>query len=197
MSGKDSLSCSPGAERESAPISSGDSLVVHLSMVDCAHTHSLLYQGLLSLPLPLPSPSSSLSFPPLSLQLRAHWQDWCGWNAARRGKVHQLVSAFLGTGMYYEWGATPTRGGALRVTWCVVPPVCTQVIVALSEKSRSHIPYRNSMMTSVLRDRYIPRGMNGAQICCMCCTTSGASQVVSHDSHMICSAPQLRPAGVT
>ncbi|XP_011403132.1 PREDICTED: kinesin-like protein KIF6 [Amphimedon queenslandica] len=27
-----------------------------------------------------------------------------------------------------------------------------QVIVALSEKSRSHIPYRNSMMTSVLRD---------------------------------------------
>lgn len=28
-----------------------------------------------------------------------------------------------------------------------------QVIVALSEKSRSHIPYRNSMMTSVLRDR--------------------------------------------
>ena len=29
-----------------------------------------------------------------------------------------------------------------------------QVIVALSDKSRSHIPYRNSMMTSVLRDRY-------------------------------------------
>lgn len=29
------------------------------------------------------------------------------------------------------------------------------MIVALSEKSRSHIPYRNSMMTSVLRDRYI------------------------------------------
>ena len=28
-----------------------------------------------------------------------------------------------------------------------------QVIVALSERSRSHIPYRNSMMTSVLRDR--------------------------------------------
>lgn len=27
-----------------------------------------------------------------------------------------------------------------------------QVIVALSERSRSHIPYRNSMMTSVLRD---------------------------------------------
>jgi kinesin family protein 6/9 len=27
-----------------------------------------------------------------------------------------------------------------------------QVIVALSEKNRSHIPYRNSMMTSVLRD---------------------------------------------
>ena len=27
-----------------------------------------------------------------------------------------------------------------------------QVIVALSEKHRSHIPYRNSMMTSVLRD---------------------------------------------
>ncbi|XP_053407299.1 kinesin-like protein KIF6 [Mercenaria mercenaria] len=27
-----------------------------------------------------------------------------------------------------------------------------QVIIALSEKSRSHIPYRNSMMTSVLRD---------------------------------------------
>ena len=26
------------------------------------------------------------------------------------------------------------------------------MIVALSEKSRSHIPYRNSMMTSVLRD---------------------------------------------
>jgi len=29
-----------------------------------------------------------------------------------------------------------------------------QVIIALSEKSRSHIPYRNSMMTSVLRDRF-------------------------------------------
>ena len=29
-----------------------------------------------------------------------------------------------------------------------------QVIVALSDKSRSHIPYRNSMMTSVLRDRW-------------------------------------------
>ncbi|KAI2542210.1 kinesin family member 6, partial [Homo sapiens] len=27
-----------------------------------------------------------------------------------------------------------------------------QVIIALSEKHRSHIPYRNSMMTSVLRD---------------------------------------------
>lgn len=27
-----------------------------------------------------------------------------------------------------------------------------QVIVALSEKNRSHVPYRNSMMTSVLRD---------------------------------------------
>ena len=26
------------------------------------------------------------------------------------------------------------------------------MIVALSEKARSHIPYRNSMMTSVLRD---------------------------------------------
>ncbi len=31
--------------------------------------------------------------------------------------------------------------------------LCLQVIVALSEKSRTHIPYRNSMMTSVLRDR--------------------------------------------
>ena len=30
-----------------------------------------------------------------------------------------------------------------------------QVIVALSDKSRSHIPYRNSMMTSVLRDRSV------------------------------------------
>ena len=28
----------------------------------------------------------------------------------------------------------------------------TQVIVALAEKGRRHIPYRNSMMTSVLRD---------------------------------------------
>lgn len=27
-----------------------------------------------------------------------------------------------------------------------------QVIIALSEKNRSHIPYRNSMLTSVLRD---------------------------------------------
>lgn len=27
-----------------------------------------------------------------------------------------------------------------------------QVIIALAEKNRSHIPYRNSMMTSVLRD---------------------------------------------
>ena len=32
--------------------------------------------------------------------------------------------------------------------------VLQQVIVALSDKSRSHIPYRNSMMTSVLRDRW-------------------------------------------
>ena len=31
-------------------------------------------------------------------------------------------------------------------------PFNIQVIVALSEKTRSHIPYRNSMMTSVLRD---------------------------------------------
>lgn len=27
-----------------------------------------------------------------------------------------------------------------------------QVIIALGEKNRSHIPYRNSMMTTVLRD---------------------------------------------
>lgn len=27
-----------------------------------------------------------------------------------------------------------------------------QVIIALSDKNRQHIPYRNSMMTSVLRD---------------------------------------------
>ena len=27
-----------------------------------------------------------------------------------------------------------------------------QVILALSEKNRQHVPYRNSMMTSVLRD---------------------------------------------
>lgn len=32
------------------------------------------------------------------------------------------------------------------------PSVSFQVITALSEKNRSHIPYRNSMMTSVLRD---------------------------------------------
>lgn len=32
------------------------------------------------------------------------------------------------------------------------PSVLFQVITALSEKNRSHIPYRNSMMTSVLRD---------------------------------------------
>ena len=31
--------------------------------------------------------------------------------------------------------------------------VILKVIVALSEKSRVHIPYRNTMMTSVLRDR--------------------------------------------
>ena len=34
----------------------------------------------------------------------------------------------------------------------VIHVICVQVIVALSEKSRLHIPYRNSMMTSVLRD---------------------------------------------
>ena len=28
----------------------------------------------------------------------------------------------------------------------------SQVIIALSEKNRQHVPYRNSMMTSVLRD---------------------------------------------
>ena len=33
--------------------------------------------------------------------------------------------------------------------------IISQVIVALSEKSRTHIPYRNSMMTSVLRDRCV------------------------------------------
>ena len=31
--------------------------------------------------------------------------------------------------------------------------ITLKVIVALSEKSRVHIPYRNTMMTSVLRDR--------------------------------------------
>ena len=36
-----------------------------------------------------------------------------------------------------------------------------QVIVALSEKNRSHIPYRNSMMTLMLRDRY--------EIILLCC----------------------------
>lgn len=30
-----------------------------------------------------------------------------------------------------------------------------QVILALSEKGRTHVPYRNSMMTSVLRDRSV------------------------------------------
>jgi len=35
---------------------------------------------------------------------------------------------------------------------CVCVCVCVQVIIALSESRRQHIPYRNSMMTSVLRD---------------------------------------------
>ena len=39
----------------------------------------------------------------------------------------------------------------IEFTLCVY---ILQVIVALSEKNRSHIPYRNSMMTLMLRDRY-------------------------------------------
>lgn len=37
-----------------------------------------------------------------------------------------------------------------------------QVIVALSDKSRSHIPYRNSMMTSVLRDRFVSLSLSAS-----------------------------------
>ncbi|KAM9355024.1 kinesin-like protein KIF6 [Pholidichthys leucotaenia] len=47
-----------------------------------------------------------------------------------------------------------------------------QVIVALSEKSRSHIPYRNSMLTSVLRDSL---GGN-------CMTTMIATMAVDRDN---------------
>ena len=41
-----------------------------------------------------------------------------------------------------------------------------QVIVALSERSRTHIPYRNSMLTSVLRDRYASVGV--CECVCVC-----------------------------
>ena len=43
----------------------------------------------------------------------------------------------------------------LQIEFVIPAFVPRQVIVALSEKSRTHIPYRNSMMTSLLRDRCI------------------------------------------
>ena len=52
--------------------------------------------------------------------------------------------------MYFsELGSERVSSGSSLLMSCT----SFQVIVALSEKSRSHIPYRNSMMTSVLRDR--------------------------------------------
>ncbi|KAG8549897.1 hypothetical protein GDO81_019241, partial [Engystomops pustulosus] len=42
-----------------------------------------------------------------------------------------------------------SRGQCLTEAKCLL---FLQVIIALAEKNRSHIPYRNSMMTSVLRD---------------------------------------------
>lgn len=57
-----------------------------------------------------------------------------------------------------------------------------QVIIALSEKNRSHIPYRNSMLTSVLRDSL---GGN-------CMTTMIATMAVDKrnlDVRMVCIRP--------
>lgn len=47
-----------------------------------------------------------------------------------------------------EWSNPPSPSVPISPFHCCF----LQVIIALSEKSRSHIPYRNSMLTSVLRD---------------------------------------------
>lgn len=54
--------------------------------------------------------------------------------------------------------------------------ISLQVIIALSEKNRQHVPYRNSMMTSVLRDSL---GGN-------CMTTMIATCSLEHSNIDVC-----------
>ena len=66
--------------------------------------------------------------------------------------------------------------------------VCAQVIVALGERNkgkRTHIPYRNSMMTSVLRDRH-PAPSHTAPDC-----TSAPSHTAPHPH---CTPHTLHPS---
>jgi kinesin family member 6/9 len=53
-----------------------------------------------------------------------------------------------------------------------------QVIVALAEKGRSHVPYRNSMMTSVLRDSLGGNCMT-TMIATLSCEASNIEETVS------------------
>lgn len=100
--------------------------------------------------------------------------------AAHWGQIHQPLPALPGAGGYFLFSANSlfficsiylkfitfhfmldiwiilllmsdlSLCPALRVCPSRFP--CLQVIIALSERNRSHIPYRNSMLTSVLRD---------------------------------------------
>ena len=57
-----------------------------------------------------------------------------------------------------------------------------QVIVSLSEKNRTHIPYRNSLMTSVLRD-----SLGGNCMTTMVATLSAELKNIDVSSHTIAS----------
>lgn len=58
--------------------------------------------------------------------------------------------------------------------------------MALSEKNRSHVPYRNSMLTSVLRDSL---GGN-------CTTTMIATLAANHNSLDVRMSAPMRPTVV-
>ena len=62
-----------------------------------------------------------------------------------------------------------------------------QVIVALSDKSRSHIPYRNSMMTSVLRDRFVFLSASTAPTVTSLSLSQSRWELYDlHDCHLLC-----------
>lgn len=91
-----------------------------------------------------------------------------------------LASCFFPSHLMLVPYVQPTKHRGCSVL-CVL-----QVIIALSERNRSHVPYRNSMLTSVLRDSL---GGN-------CTTTMIATLAADRNSLDVRMSTPFRPVGV-